>query len=259
MKKFGIDITPIHDKMDFKYGKQVVGPVPEIRRIEDIRQSLQDTNAKTPEELYCIAMDVYRVQDRELLDERNLLFGIVTYSKGQIGKEPVRSQGHIHAISPSCNASTCEVYEIWEGEAYIYMQPSGSDDAGICYAVHATVGDVVVVPPGWVHATINADINTNMTFGAWCVKDYSFDYKDVRKHNGIAFFPEVVRGEIEWKFNANYKTGELQVKEARTYPELDIDKNIPIYQQFTENPDKFLFVSHPILANNIWKDMKNGY
>ena len=79
----------------------------------------------------------------------------------QIAKQPFRtvpylslihiSQGHIHAISPSCNASTCEVYEIWSGEAYIYMQQYGGDDAGNCYAVHAKAGDVVIVPPGWVH------------------------------------------------------------------------------------------------------------
>lgn len=44
------------------------------------------------------------------------------FGDGIVGEEPVRSQGHIHVISPSCNASTCEVYEIWLGEAYIYMQ-----------------------------------------------------------------------------------------------------------------------------------------
>ncbi|OCN05849.1 glucose-6-phosphate isomerase [Erysipelotrichaceae bacterium MTC7] len=259
MKNFGIDVRVQHGKMDFMYGKDVIGPKPEIRRLDDIRSSLQDPKATGPEELYCIAMDVYRKQDRQRLDERNLLFGSVTYSKGQIGKEPVRSQGHIHATSPSCNCSTCEVYEIWEGEAYIYMQKSGADDAGSCYAVHAKAGDVVVVPPGWVHATINADISSNMTFGAWCVKDYGFDYQAVREHKGIAFFPEVEEETIVWKFNEHYKTGDLQIKEARDYPELNITSGVPIYEQFIENPDKFLFVSKPSLATSVWQAMDQSF
>lgn len=89
-------------------------------------------------------MDVGKECDKEDIISRNLLFGIVTYAKGMIGKGPVRSQGHSHIISPSCGYSTPEVYEIWEGEAIVYMQESGSDDAGNCYAVYAKAGDILI-------------------------------------------------------------------------------------------------------------------
>jgi hypothetical protein len=42
-----------------------------------------------------------------------------------------------------------EVYEIWDGTAYIYMQEHSADDPGRCYAVVAKPGDIVVVPPAW--------------------------------------------------------------------------------------------------------------
>lgn len=257
MNKYGIDIKIKTNPLGFIYGKGVSGPIPEIRCLDDIRSSLSDPDATGPNELYCIAMDVYRNQDLDILKKLNLLFGVVTYTKGTIGEEPIRSQGHKHFISPSCNASTCEVYEIFEGEAYIYMQQYGGNNAGKCFVVHAKAGDVVVVPPRWIHATINANINTNMSFGAWCVRDYGFDYDDVRKHQGIAYFPKVRSQKIVWDKNPNYLSSELIIKEARTYPELKIEQGIPIYQQFILDNNKFLFVSNPQLMNLVWEDMEN--
>lgn len=249
----GFDIQVNDEPLGFEYGKDVFVPIPELRTLESIRQSLRNPDSLGPEVVYCISMDVGKKEDFKFIKERNLLFGVVTYASGTIGDEPVRSQGHIHAISSSCNSSTCEVYEIFDGEAYIYMQESGQDDAKECYAIYARVGDVVIVPPGWVHATINANVHQNMTFGAWCVRDYGFDYDDVRKHNGIAFFPIVKNDIIEWEMNQAYTHAHLTIKEAREYPEFEIEKGKPIYTQFQENPDRFLFVSKPQLVKKKWK------
>lgn len=251
----GFDIRSDATTLDFHYGDGVFGPVCEKRRLDDIRSSLADPNSTGPDVLYSIAMDVGNEEDFQAIKDRDLLYGAVTYAKGQIGNEPVRSQGHIHAISPSCNASTCEVYEIWDGEAFIYMQEYGADDAGNCYAVHAKAGEVVIVPPGWVHATINANVNKNMTFGAWCVRDYGFEYKEVRSHNGIAFFPIVnAQGNIEWEKNPSYTSANLIVCDAFTYPQFDIEPGKAIYTQFQEDPDKFLFVSKPQLKEKEWDE-----
>lgn len=254
----GFDIQVDEETMDFHYGEDVFGPVPEKRTLEAIRSSLKDKDCKGPEVLYSIVMDVGKKKDLEAMLKRNLLFGAVHYAKGCVGKEPVRSQGHIHAISPSCNASTCEVYEIWDGEAFIYMQESGKDNAGTCFAIHARAGDVVIVPPGWVHATINANIHKSMSFGAWCVRDFGFDYKDVREHHGIAYFPTVDKDVISWEKNTNYKTSHLKVMQAITYPQFGLKPGIPIYTQFEHNPDAFLFVSQPSQKEKEWEAFHHG-
>ena len=252
----GFDIKMIKETMEFTYGKDVFGPVVEKRYLNDIRSSLADPHAQGPELLYSIAMDTGKIKDKKTMEKMNLLYGVVAYSKGMIGEEPVRSQGHIHAISLSCNASTCEVYEIFEGEAYIYMQESGEDHAKDCYAVYAKEGEVVIVPPGWVHATINANPKKNMVFGAWCVRDYGFDYDLVKQHHGIAFFPKVKGEKIIWKFNSYYKTGNLKVIKAISYELFGLDKKKPIYTQFEENPDIFKFVSQPNYAKDKWSKFK---
>lgn len=248
----GFNILPTYNPLGFEYGEGVFGPEVENRTLDAIRKNLMDPNCSGPDVVYSIAMDVGNNEDKPEMIKRDLLYGAVTYAMGTLGKEPVRSQGHIHAVSATCGMSTCEVYEIWSGAAYIYMQETAKDNPGRCYAVYAKPGDVVIVPPGWAHATIVADVNENLTFGAWCVRDFGFDYDDVRSHKGVAWFPIVVDDGIEFIKNENYDDSELIVKTPREYTEFNIEKGKPIYQQFVENPDKFMFVSKPQTAKDLW-------
>jgi glucose-6-phosphate isomerase len=249
----GLDIGVKHKPMDFIYGENVIGPKPEIRYLDDIRASLSDSDCNGPSQVYCIAMDVAKKEDHEDLMARNLLYGVVIYAAGQLGNEPIRSQGHIHAVSKSCNSSTCEVYEIWAGEAYIYMQESGEDNPGRCYAVYAKAGEVVIVLPGWVHATVNANVDKSMVFGAWCVRDYGFDYRAVKAHHGIAYFPKVQKDKIIWEENPSYKNGSLAVKNARTYEDFGLIPGRPIYEQYQKNHNLFEFVTNPAGKDSQWE------
>lgn len=249
----GLDLEVDLKNLQFIYHEGCYGPQCEKRRLDDIRGSLSNPDVEGPEYVYAVAMDVGNVKDRQDLIQRNLLYGAMIFEKGLVGKEPVRSQGHIHAVSASCHASTCEVYEIWKGEAYIYMQEWASKVPGRCVAIHAKQGDVVIVPPGWVHATINADITQPMLFGAWCVRDYGFAYDEIRARKGIAFFPEVVDGQVQFTKNPNYDCPELMVKEAKAYPAFHLRKGVPIYTQYEEQPDLFTFVTNPKVAEDLWE------
>ncbi len=251
--KPGFNINVNEEQMKMEYGKGVFGPVMEKRTINAIRPSLRDPECDGPETVYSIAMDVGRDEDRDDLISKNLLYGTVMYAKGSLGEEPIRSQGHIHAVSESCGMSTPEIYEIWTGKAYIYMQETAKDSPGRCFAVLGEPGDVIVVPPGWAHSTISADPSEPLAFGAWCVRDYGFDYVDVRKHNGLAFFPVLdKKNSIIWEKNEAYGKCELIVKKPNEYDTLDIQKGVAIYDQYINNPDRFLYVPNPTLKQNIW-------
>ena len=140
----GFDIVPTTNPMGFVYGKDVFGPQVENRFLSDIRASLADPDCDGPEIVYSIAMDVGKQEHKELLHKMHLLYGVVTYAAGRLGNEPIRSQGHIHWVSRFSGWSTPEVYEIWSGEAIIYMQEYAEDNPGRCYAVYAKAGDVVL-------------------------------------------------------------------------------------------------------------------
>jgi glucose-6-phosphate isomerase len=249
----GLDLIATTDPVGFRYGADCFGPTPEVRTLDAIRPSLRDPDCDGPREVYAIAMDVGRPADHADLRGRNLLFGVVTYAAGRLGDEPVRSQGHVHMPSPRHGWSTPEVYEIWRGRAVILMQERDTDDPGRCFAVEAGPGEVVVVPPGWAHATISADPTQPLTFGAWCDRDYGFIYDGVRAHGGLAWFPLLDgRGALRFEPNARYHARSLTRKPPRSYRELGIEPGVPIYEQYRRHPDRFLFVPEPARAKSHW-------
>lgn len=249
----GFDILSVTDPMGFRYGEGVFGPEVENRSLDAIRPSLRNPACAGPDPVYAIAMDVGKTVHRPLLERLHLLYGAVTYAAGTLGDEPVRSQGHIHALSPLSGWSTPEVYEIWDGEAVIYMQEYAEDRPGRCFAVHARPGDVVIVPPRWAHATVSADARRPLTFGAWCDRAYGFDYQGVRAHKGLAWFPLTENGALRWEANPMYEPSELVCKTPGDYSALGIRPGEPIYTTFERDPETFLYVPHPETRAEAWK------
>jgi glucose-6-phosphate isomerase len=229
---FGLDVEITTAPLGFRYGPGVAGPLPEYRPLDAIRKSLHDPRCAGPDPVYAIVMDVSQREHRRELERRMLLFGIVTYAAGRLGAEPVRSQGHVHRVSNHSGWRPPELYEVWHGRAVIYMQEFAADDPGRCYAIEAGPGDLVVVPPGWAHATISADPVQPLTFGAWCDRESGFEYGAVRARRGLAWYPLLNRaGALEWKQNPRYIERRLVTRRARTYPELGLEPGVPIYQQ----------------------------
>jgi glucose-6-phosphate isomerase len=251
----GFDIKPTTQPMGFEYGSGVFGPNVENRSLDSIRKSLRDPGCAGPDPVYSIAMDVGKWEHLDQLKQLHLLYGAVTYAAGRLGNEPVRSQGHIHKVSALSGWSTPEVYEIWSGKAIIYMQETAEDVPGRCFAVVAGQGEVVIVPPYWAHAAISTDPDQSLTFGAWCDREYGFEYDAVRAHKGLAWVPVIVpSGEIDWQKNQNYQDCKLIVKGPEIYTQLGIEPGKSIYKHFEENPNKFRFVPQPQLVKEVWID-----
>jgi glucose-6-phosphate isomerase len=253
----GIGVIPVHKPLGFRYEPGVFGPQPELRSLDAIRPSLRNPACEGPDPVYAIVMDVGCEEIRTELERRMLLFGVVAYASGRLGEEPVRSQGHVHRVAQHSGWSPPEVYEIWEGAAFVYMQEHAADDPGRCYAILAHPGDLVVVPPGWAHAAINADPSDFMTFGALCDREYSFEYEEIRKRKGLAWYPIVTsnRG-IEWLPNSCYKTTKLDVRQPSDYSRLGIIRGRSLYEQTVRDFDRLAWVSNPALAQEVWKQFE---
>lgn len=249
----GLPIRLSADRLAFEYGEGMFGPAPEMRRLDAIRPSLRDPLCEGPDPVYGIAMDIGRYRDRPALEHRMLLYGAVVYASGRLGSEPVRSQGHVHAVAPHSGWSPPEIFEIWSGKAIVYAQERAEDDSGRCIAVTTLPGQHVIVPPGWAHCVINADPERRMSFGAWCDRQYGFDYTGVRAHHGLAWFPLLRSGgSFEWQRNLHYRQSTLIERSARDYAEFGICGSVDMYSIFARSPDKVMFVSDPARASDLW-------
>ena len=249
--KLGVRCTG--EDLRFTYEEGVFGPQPEMRQLDDIRPSLRDPHCVGPNPVYSIVMDVGRQMHRDELQRRTLLFGVVAYAAGRLGLEPVRSQGHVHAIAPHCGWSTPELFEIWEGRAIIYAQERVADDPGRCVAIFAGPGDKVVVPPGFAHSVINADPEKRMVFGAWCDRQYGFEYNQIRARGGLAWFPILDEtNDVRWERNSRYRESQINVRGPRSYSELGLHSDVPIYEQFARDPESVQWISDPARHATLW-------
>jgi glucose-6-phosphate isomerase len=249
----GFDIEITSQPLGFTFGQRTFGPQIELRPLDAIRPSLRDPNASGPDPVYAIAMDVGKRVHLQELQQRMLLFGAVTYAKGRLGDEVVRSQGHVHTVSSHSGWQAPEIYEIWEGKAFVYMQEFVSDQPGRCYGVEARVGDIVLVPPGWAHASMSADPHLQLSFGALCDREYGFRYEEVRRRRGMAWYALLnSKSEIRWEPNPRYQESKLVVCTPGDYAAFGIERGVPLYSQFERNPEKLQWVSKPGLIAPLW-------
>jgi glucose-6-phosphate isomerase len=123
--------------------------------------------------------------------------------------------------------------------------------------VEAGPGDIVVVPPKWAHTSISADIDQHLTFGALCDREYGFNYEEVRRRRGMAWYALVdAKGEIRWEPNPRYQKSELVVCKPRDYGALGLQRGKALYSQFEADPDRLQWVSKPGLVAELWKGFK---
>lgn len=249
------DINFDERSRSFVYGEGVLGPPAEVRRLDDIRDTFLDSSANGPDWLYAIAMDVYREEHRTILEDAMILLGVVAYNRGCVGREPVRSQGHVHRVSSHSGWSPPEIFEIWQGRAIVVMQESTDEDDGTCYAVSAEPGDHVIVPPGWPHMVVNASRDEPMVFGAVCDRGYEgFEYNLLREREGFAYLPVFGdNGGIRWERNGNYRSPRLVEKRPGRYEGCAACTDGGVYTTMCEQPDRFAFVARPGRCRDLWK------
>src|SRR6266487_5902759 len=72
-----------------------------------------------------------------------------------------------------------------------------------------------------------------MTFGALCDREYGFDYSEIKKRKGLAWYPRVTSsGAIEWDPNPLfYRQSKLDVRPPGDYSRLGITSGRPLYEQ----------------------------
>jgi glucose-6-phosphate isomerase len=58
---------------------------------------------------------------------------------------------------------------------------------------------------------------------------------------------------LKWRKNSAYIGGEFIEKKARPWEDFGLEAGVPIYTQFQEDKDRFMFVADPKRYQNMWK------
>lgn len=231
------------------FGDGVTSNSVEQRRIADIRAMLRDPEAEGPDPLYSIYMDVRPSALGRQLADRGLGFGAVVDSPGRIGREYVRSQGHIHSAPAGTNVPYLEIYEIWHGSGQIYLQDRAERSVTAVALVEVGKGDKVIIPPGWVHVVVNTG-PTPLAFGALYALDATLIYEPLRKLGGTAW---AVLADGTFACNPRYDSAPRPVTvRAREYPEYGIVRSLPILTAFGGQPDRYDYVVSPQDFAGVW-------
>ena len=203
-------------------------------------------------------MDVGREEHRAELRRRHLLFGVVTYAAGRLGEEPVRSQGHVHKVAAHSGWSPPELYEIWSGRAVVTCRSGRPTTPAAASRSRRGRARWWWCRPGWAHATVSADAREPMTFGAWCDREYGFEYAEVRARGGLAWFPLARAGRRHRMADepALRRAAARRAPGARAYPELGLVAGEPIYRTFARDPEAVQWVSDPARVAHLWPEFE---
>lgn len=248
----GLDLRLNEERLALDFGPQLIHPAGEIRRLDQVRASLEDPQATGPDHLYTIYMDIARQQDLPALEAQGLLYGAVVYNAGTIGQERLRSQGHIHSEKPDTGLRYSEIYEFWSGHGLIYLQKECAPEVSEAYFIPVRAGDKVVIPYGWVHLVVTLG-NEILSFGAWCARANQLEYGPLRALGGPAYF---VQADGSLRKNPRYTSvAEARYLRPEELPTLGIPSDRPVYTSWLEQPELFTFMANPEVTGDIWANL----
>ncbi len=182
------------DDMKIKFGDLIFEP--SVRKADEIKLVLyEESNIDDEEVLYYMYREVAKnEEDAELIRKYNLRHDITVIPPRIIGREYVKTLGHVHVPDAP------EIYYVIEGKAHFLMQKVEGLKVLDVYLVEAEAGDSVVIPSGYGHVTINPTKET-LIMGNWIGREVKGDYSMFKKLRGACYY-ELKEGFVK---NKNYE------------------------------------------------------
>jgi glucose-6-phosphate isomerase len=135
--------------------------------------------------------------DWQWLHDHHLRYDITVIPPGDLCGEYVKTKGHYHPENP-LSVGYPEIYEVLEGDAHYLLQNRTVRDVVLVMAVQ---GDIVIIPPGYGHVTINPSPDRALIMANLVSSAFESDYMGYEVLRGAAYY-EMAGGEL--KKNPSY-------------------------------------------------------
>src|SRR4030042_1700651 len=123
---------------------------------------------------------------RDVFKREGIRFDITVIPPRMIGGEYVKTLGHYHPGSEDGPAYP-EVYQVLRGTAEYIMQKKNRNGSVDAMIVSAQEGDILIIPPGWGHVSINRGEAT-LVMANLVYEGFESLYKEYEDNQGAAFY-----------------------------------------------------------------------
>ena len=183
---------------------------------------------------YYMDNGVYRRLDAPLLAGLPFRYELTLIPDRPIGRECMKTFGHLHSPEPQSGITWAEVCEVVLGTAHFILQtldPAGPQATKAFY-VEARAGEKVIIPPDLDHCTINPGPGP-LVFSDVIALGVSGNYERFRAAHGAAYLEVVEGGQRRFIPNPAYRAVPPLVRlELSGYPELGLTAGEPLYTAF---------------------------
>ena len=201
-----------------------------LQQMKGVLMSRVDENANP--DMYYMYRGVYAAED--------VRFDITVIPPRTIMGECTKTFGHYHPGSEDGPAYP-EVYQVLHGSATFIMQKRNRNGSVDAIIVDAGEGDIVLLPPGFGHVSVNRGMGT-LVLSNLVYERFESMYGDYAENRGAAFY-YLEGGEIVQ--NTNY----IVQKTERLSPEGLNGRygfsSKDLLSEFYENPKAFEFLKKP--------------
>ncbi len=227
-------------------GEEVPGQTRYLKDMKDVLYDREWADSKSPDRrMYYMFRDICRPEDRERIEASGYRYDITVIPPDMMGKEYVKTYGHMHPRVPGSQATYTEIYQVLNGTAVFVLQKQVDDGSIEFVHIKAKSGESVIVPPGYSHVTINPSEEI-LILSNWVSRDFKSDYKPVKETEGLAFYLLKEDNENDtWVRNSNYGSDVRRYSARPIKPEiLGLKDDEPIYSMIS-NPERLLFLNDP--------------
>lgn len=228
------------------------GPLPEpsVRTVEDIRDVLANPDCGSDGPVYFMYRNVAKsAEDRKWMENRQLRFDITVIPPRDLCGEYIKTKGHYHPEDP-VGTGYPEIYEVLAGEAHYLIQTKDCSDVVM---ISARAGDVVVVPSGYGHVTINPSKKAVLEMANIVSSRFTSNYRNYEEMHGAAYF-EMSTGEFI-KNPAYPKTASLRLVKAQPLVDLADTITDPLYRLIMKRAPILDFLNYPEQYEALFRDL----
>ncbi|MEI6292434.1 MAG: glucose-6-phosphate isomerase family protein [Methanomicrobiales archaeon] len=215
-------------------------PKPDIRLADELQPLLADPDCRCEGEMYYMYRDVaLSATDRTWLSEQGIRYDITVIPPRDLCGEYAKTIGHYHPENPQ-GAGYPEIYEVIRGQAHYLLQ---SHDLSKVFRVDAHAGDLVLVPPGFGHVTINPTKDSILQMANLVSSRFQSEYREYEKRRGAAYY-EMTNGDVIK--NPSYPVvPNIMLLSSRTFRSVPDQVRMPLYSMVQQRREVLAILNHP--------------